>query len=590
MGKALQHLSRLNADRRFRIAFSIVLAVFMVGLMALSDRTDIFDDDWTISVALSGRYPDSGLSLFINALISHVTLALNEVLPFVNWFLFIEYGVSALAFAVLIYVALTHLHPAVGVLFIAGAEYFLIPFCTYYSNFTFVAAACTLAGFSLLLANAASERGSGKRIVLGVCLCALGYAFRVNAFLLTLPFFAIALVCILVRRSRERRAQDTDDAPCRTSRSRWLSAAVAPFALVALMCAALFAYDTFAWLQPGWSEWREWNDCRSQISDFIMPPYADVEEELQAAGITEDAYYLATHWATGDTDYFDLERMEVLASVSRSQSLSATIKGALGYPASLLAGNRMFIFFAVMTLLMFALSEKRRWLPLALIVLVALAACSFFFGLGRLLARVENPIYLYALASMLFVMGPAPAGSITQRFSGVARRAAAGVAVGAFALVTVYLVVTVGATTSPEQAWKMVHQQDFQPHDPLIDGAMEGDQTYVWSTMDYVVLEYSYEHRYLPTTRFLEKNVQIGGWSTDSPYLRARNEAIGLPNVVKGLVERDDVYLVSSDPFFTERLLGFIRHEYFPNARVSVVDALRDSQGDSYDVYAFSAS
>ena len=71
-------VDKLIYSKRNRLIFAFVLTFVTLTLMTLTDRYGGgSDDDWAISLALSGRLPDSGLCLFVNAAISQITLALN---------------------------------------------------------------------------------------------------------------------------------------------------------------------------------------------------------------------------------------------------------------------------------------------------------------------------------------------------------------------------------------------------------------------------------------------------------------------------------------------------------------------------------
>lgn len=581
-----------------RILVSMAFSLILTCYMSLSDMLNDFDDDWAISVALSGRYPDSGLCLFVNAVISNVTFALNQIAPSLNWFLVIEYLLSFISFSVMIYAAITFMNPILGLGLVAGCEYFLLPNCVIYSNFTFVSAFCTIAGFTLLLSMLKRGGYSRSGAVLGVFLCACGFAFRANAFLLCVPFFGVALLLILIEGLKARRASasqdkensESDDSVwCeRSSLPRCVALAAVPFACLLIVCSALYLYNEYAWSQPGWSAWREWNEARSQISDYKMPAYAEVMEELAPLGITEDAYYLATHWASGDVEFFDQERMDALASVSHAASLPTILAQALRYPFSLSLDSRTFIFAVVMLIAAIALSRPRKWPWMAAVFMIAVLAAAFFFGLGRLLDRVVIPIYISAGAALV-IMAEQEKESCFKllRFSSTHTVLTCASAFVLCAL-TVHLVSAEAKTVTLEQGYYMTHQEEFHPQGELVEYALRNDgRIYVWDTLDFTGLERSYQLRYLPSREFLEKNISIGGWSTDSPYINARNAMVGMPNVVRGLVENECAYFICSDLATTEHLLGFIRSEYHSDAMVQQVDMLHNEKGEPCYVYKF---
>lgn len=581
-----------------RILVSVTFSLILTCYMSLSDMLNDFDDDWAISVALSGRYPDSGLCLFVNAVISNATFALNQIAPSLNWFLVIEYLLSFISFSVMIYAAITFMNPILGLGLVAGCEYFLLTNCVIFSNFTFVSAFCTIAGFTLLLSMLKRGRCSRSGAILGVFLCACGFAFRMNAFLLCVPFFGVALLLILIDGLKARRAsasqgadgpENDDGAWCeRASLPRCIARAAIPFACLLIACSALYLYNEYAWSQPGWSAWREWNEARSQISDYEMPVYAEVKEELAPLGITEDAYYLATHWASGDVEFFDQERMDALASVSHAASLPSILAQALRYPLSFGLDSRLFIFAVMMLIAATALSRLRRWPWMFTVFAIAILAAAFFFGLGRLLDRVAIPIYISAVAALVIMAGNESESCLKLLRSASARTVLTCASAFIVCALTVHLVSAEAKTVTLEQGYYMTHQEEFRPQGELVEYALRDDgHIYVWDTLDFADLEHSYKLRYLPSREFLEKNISIGGWSTDSPYINARNAMVGMPNVVRGLVENERAYFVCSDLATTEHLLGFIRSEYHPDAVAQQVDMLCNEKGELCYVYEF---
>ena len=75
-------VNKLIYSKRNRLLFAFILTILLMVLMTLTNRyAGGTDDDWAISLALSGRYPNSGLCLFVNAAVSQITVALNELFP-----------------------------------------------------------------------------------------------------------------------------------------------------------------------------------------------------------------------------------------------------------------------------------------------------------------------------------------------------------------------------------------------------------------------------------------------------------------------------------------------------------------------------
>lgn len=556
-------LRKALADWRVRLVVSVFFSAVLMTLMTLQGRFGVTDDDWAISVALSGRYPDSGLCLFVNALISKSVLFLSGIWDQFNWFLLLEGFLTFAAFAAFSYAMLTFITPLLALLMIAGAEYFIMPYCTYFGNFTFVAALSTVAGIAFLAGWVKDDGRSLVLAILGVCFCLFGFCLRQDAFLLSLPFFGAVVVVLLWRRRREGGLFKT----------------LAPFIVLVALCAFAYVYDGLAWSAPGWSEWREFNSYRAQISDYPMPAYADVEQEMLAAGIDEDAYFLATNWCTGNVDFFTMDRMRALASVSLRWDMDNVLAAFVGYPLAFPEHARIIVFFLSIIVLSLALSRKGRWLPIVFVLVAAYLCCVYFFGIGRLLDRVEVPTCFYASLCAVFVVGrsfSAPS-FVADRFESVKISrvfACAGLVVIVF--ITGHSLTHLLRNFDPAQLPELLDQRNHVPDYEIYDVAMEGDEVYLWDTISYVVLEAAYEHRFLPTEDFLMKNICMGGWTSDAPFIIARDDEAGVGDQMDALVNGEHVQFVTYMDYYATHLLGFIQTNYYPDAQMREVKRFRD--------------
>lgn len=566
---------RLIGKPGARLLMAFIISFLMVALMTFNDAQSGVDDDWAISVVLSGRYPDSGLCLFINAALSQLILWLNQALPFMNWFIVFERVVTLFAFFAFNYAALTFLSAPWAFLLIAGVEFFFISRCTFASNFTFVSALAMMAGCMLLLGRLKEGSSSVPLAAFGVLFCIIAFALRVESFLLALPFFGACLLFFATGKRREGRKR--------------LLLGMLPACALAILCAGLWTYDAIAWGQPEWSEWRQYNQARSVISDYPMPAYAQVAPVLSEAGVTEEAYYLALNWATGDTEYFDLDRIEAIASVAERTPASSLLSGFAHYPMSMPNGWHIIAFFGVVAIAGLIPGPWKRRAVVSALILFAYGLDSYFLGAGRLIDRVEFPIILYASCGIALISSKARLPEWLTPHASILCASAALLGVLAFAVVSGKLMVELVPSFSLEQAVEMVHQQDRVPDHPLVEYVMDHDeQVYVWETASFMAVEWSFGFRNLPTAGFLDQNICLGGWTVDAPFIDARNEQAGMPNIVKGLVEDDSARFICNGGAFPIHLLAFIQQTYCPDARMEVVDSLEvPGYGDPFDVYRF---
>lgn len=566
---------RLIGKTEMRLLIAFLVSFVMVSLMTFNEAQSGVDDDWAISVVLSDRYPDSGLCLFINAALSQLILSLNHVMPFMNWFIVFERVVTLFAFFAFNYAVLTYLSASWAFLLIAGVEYFFISRCTFASNFTFVSALAMMAGCMLLVGRFKANSSSVPSAVFGVLLCLVAFMLRVESFLLALPFFGMCFLFFVIRRRDEG--------------GRRLLVGALPLCALMILCAGLWSYGSFEWEQPGWSEWRQYNQARAEISDYPMPDYDQVASYLSNAGVTEEAYYLARYWATGDTDYFDLDRIEAIASVAERTPASKLLSGFARYPLSLPNGRAIVIFFAIVAIAGLVAGPWRRRMVVFTLILFAYVLNSYFLGAGRLLDRVEFPIILYAACGIALVASRGQLPQVWESHHEAMRMTASVLSAAVFIMISGKLIGELAPSFDMEEASTMVHQQDYVPDHPLVDYVVEhDDHVYVWDTASFMAIEWSYGFKNLPTTEFLEQNICLGGWTVDSPFIEARNEQVGMPNIVKGLIDNGSARFICNGRDFPLHLLAFIQQTYYPDACMEIVDHVEvQDYREPFDVYRF---
>lgn len=352
-----------------------------------------------------------------------------------------------------------------------------------------------------------------------------------------------------------------------------------PLIILAVLCLVASAYDAAAWSAPGWSEWREFNTYRAQISDYPMPAYAEVEQEMLAVGIDEDAYFLATNWCTGDVGFFTMDRMRALASVSLRWDIGNVMAAFIEYPLAFLGHVRIVGFFLGIIVLSLMLARKGRWLPIICAVVMAYLCCVFFFGIGRLIDRVEVPTCFYAMICTAFAVGrsfslPLFAAKRLKLKTVSNLLACTGLAIIIF--ITGHSLTHLLRYFDPGQLPELLDQTDHVPNYEIYDVAMEGREVYLWDTVSYLVVEATYEHRFLPTEDFLMKNISMGGWTSDAPFITARDDEAGVSDPIDALVNGEHVQFVSYMDFYATHLLGFIQTNYYPDAQMREVKRFRD--------------
>ncbi len=574
-------VNKLIYSKRRRLLFALILTVVLITLMTLTNRyAGGSDDDWAISLALSGRYPNSGLCLFVNAAVSQVTVALNELFPAFNWFLAIELFITAAAFFAIVYSALTYMKPLFAFLLIGAVEAFVLPGCTYESNFTFVAGISTLAGFIILVGTTKTRSHSVLMPIGGICFCTIGFLWRSEVFLLSIPFFAIALGFIFLSR------QGKKDHGIKSITFESFIRATIPYIAVVVICGCFYLYNNIAWQDPEWAAWKDFNSARSEISDYPMPDYEKVVDELNAQGLSQNDYFGPMMWVTADTEVYTTETMEFIASLASAFGPADYFQNYLSYLDSVLHSLPSHIIVVVVIAVAAILaSRKKAALPQVLAsMLLAVIICAYFAAIGRLPERVETAVWLFSLCAIFLSIkhnaydDDPEAARIKQsaphkRKEVLAATAGAGMWAGATLLV---LALTV-PMFNPGLLPAYLNQDSFKTDNPAVEYANRNDgKILVWGISTYFDVEHAYRLKFLPSETMLEKNFCLGGWTDRAPFNMANREKVGMTNIIRGLAENPDAYLVvekrreSELPNF---VLSLIQQHYYPNATIEQVDS-----------------
>lgn len=590
VGSVLAACDRFTESRKrcFLLALALAVVVFAAGVSGW--WTNDLNDDYAIAAALSGNWGEGdGLCLFLNALLAQFIFFLNTTLPFGNWFANVELATAFASYLTLVYLALRRTTTQLAAVLIAGLTLLIVPGCTLASNFTFVGGIASCAGVALLTTSLTRKRHHALPVIVGLVFCALGIMWRYKMFLLCIPFFGIAgLVHVL---SKEQRLRGVGRSLARL----W------PYAAALLVFAALFVYNSSVWHQEPWQSWWQFNEARSDMSDYPNKPYDSIAKDLKSIGVSKNDYRLVNDWITEDPDFFTTERIEDIARVS---IIDLTAPSRIAYSLQVyftdkIVNARLFIIvLAALAVSIATLKGRYRRTAIALLA-VALAISLVFTTLGRLPARVHYSIWIAAIVAICCCVprnaSRPPSGARSSddshgRSRGVARSVVSIAAIAMPAVSAIAIVAVSLSMFSVERLEATFLPRSFEPECSLIDYFDEHpDNIFVVDARAYADVRFAYKLRGVPSHEVLSRSCMLGGWSSRSPFQEAHNAEVNMPNVIKGLVENDSALLVwhrSSPP---DILVNYLREHYYPNASCTLVDTIDNSlsYGKLY-VYKFS--
>lgn len=574
---------------RFGVVVASFAALLVVVLVVFGSYNRASDDDLGIAFALSGLYPDSGLCLFVNAFISHFTIVVSNLFPGINAFFVIEYCLAALGVFVFAYAAIAFLDDHVVAFCTIGLLILLlVPACTFLKNFTVVATLITLAGSFVLVMQICQKRSSVLLTVVAVILCVFGFMMRWESFLLAMPFVFIAFAQKLWFKVAHKKPS-TD--------VKGVVLKLVPIAAVFALCACAYVYDSVEWSSPEWSEWKAYNSARSEISDYLMPDYPKIETELSAGGITETDYYFAQSWRTADKDVFTVDSLEFIASFGEEVGNEAIAEKMLKKALSWMARYWYGIPIAVVLLVLYIMRARKlsaisNVAVIAAIVLFVVVTTYLASG-GRLPQRVMYSLIANAVVCLAAIVGDK--ASIGQRYrdsqsSEKTRNIACALSL-AFCVIAAGVVV-VSSQPSLDGFGSNDSEGDFSSN-PSITGYLRSNEDTLFVMDTKVEYHYlgEYDMKTIPPQNELMRIFLLGGWTTGSPFINARNEMMGMDNVMKGLVENERArYLVvKSNEYRVKEMEVFLETHYWNDVEAKLVDSFKTDEYE-YFVYDFSVA
>lgn len=582
----------MRIDRWLQTRWHVIVVSFALAVLVLAPALAVFhddplgvDDDWVISLMLSGRAGATTPCLFVNAAVSYLSLGINALLPSINGFYALEYVLSLLSVACLLAWALVWRHRLGPSVVIAGVVILTLSGVTIGSNFTYVAALCFAAGSATLVSNVASAHSAAPH-ALGVTLVMMGFALRWEMALLLVPVYTVALVFVL------RGALSSSD--CETHA---MGFRLRPIIVALIGCLALAAFDVAIWQQPENREWSLYSSARSSAVDYTLQHYDDVRNELGPQGISKIDYELAQSWVFADPEVFSRDVLQVMGAQRAVQTPSVG-KAVLGAGAHLFETDRMLLVVMLVIYAAYVFDEKRRGraartilLSMLCFVVLCCAEYIYVYAGGRAPDRVVTPLFLYAALGMTLSglhernVHQGAKHSRNDRTSGTAM-GVTGLSVSCVLVACLWGGALLLSHASLQKLSYNLNQRSYVPQSAVLSYEREHpDEVFAWDVMGY---SWGFESAYgldiIPDDDTLSRNFTLGGWAEGSPALQVRRRRCAADNLLKSLIDNPKVRLITYDTSTADKLVAYLNEHYATDARYEIIEAFAE-QANGATVY-----
>ena len=373
-----------------------------------------------------------------------------------------------------------------------------------------------------------------------------------------------------------------------------------PFVVVVVLCACAYVYDSNEWSSPEWAEWKSYNQVRSMVSDYPMPAYSEIEEELSAGGITAIDYSFAQNRRTADNEVFTVDSLKFISSF-RGDVGDEVVADTMQFKATRWIKAFWFAIPIAIALLVLYILRARRLNAISNVAVAAIvvifAAITFYLASGgRLPQRVMYSVIAGAVVFLAAIIGDKGSNSERRQSSKATDKLRKPMS----ALALVFCLACAGFVVYSSHP----SLSNFDVGNRATESAASTDSAVYSSLTDYVrthddilfVMDakteyyyiYEYDMKRIPPKDELMRIILLGGWTTDSPFINARNEMQGMDNVMKGLVENDRArYVVlQSNKTWPSEIETYLETHYWQDVEAKLVDSFEAGQ-QKYLIYDF---
>lgn len=567
-------------DSAFFKAFAVNLLFLLLSLFLCEQKYEV-SDDFVMETILSGAY-GGGINpriLFSNTIYGCILAPLYRLVPDISWYFVLQLVSGFISFTAISYILFKELDAFRACFFTVLMLAFFSNDIYILTNFTKTSGLCIIAG-SVLVLYALFQSRKKNQLAAGILLCVAGSLQRFQSVYLAGPFIALLLLAELINFFAVQRKESGH---INIKDKRFLKILIGGFSLIALILLCRFAGEMTYKTSEEYREYRRYAAARANIVDAKHYDYKIYAEDFERLGISENDFAMLHHWNFADPEYFPVEKLENIAEAIRNNNLEQPIRWRqklkemcereyLKYPV---------VIACIIMLLTGLVLNKRKWW--FYIGTAGICGCMlmYFFVRGRVLYRVEYPIFLGLFVSAMY----ATALKLREkRTVGKIGRIAAVSGIFLFALFQI-------RTYIPDNSYRSVRTEDRKKYlDEVFDKSWNYDGrkyrrvTDKWDPEEGLIAEikadpdnfYMLDFNTTIQSLYYDWNVYeslgrgyydnfayLSGVTMEYPDVNRLFEKNGITNPLKDLVKQN-IYLV--DNANCDEIVTYLREHYFLDA------------------------
>lgn len=550
---------------RYRsIGFALVINVFFL-ILCLSVHHLRFAaiDDFFMAGILSGIYGNEyNVHLpFVNAIYAYCLLPLYHLFPKICWYYVGELASVFISLTCIVYLLIktvgTRWGVVLGTLFVAVCAkdlYVTVQFTLCAEVLSATGMLLFLYGFNLMSRELQCRKSAVLFVVCGMLMLWWGSFMRWEAFLMGMPFFAVALLfCV---------------------KKFWLCRNYVMVALVLLGVGALGAhlFNQSLYTDSSYKQFVEFQPFRVLLGDGSFYNENAIYEDLQEMGASPKDFDLLKKWYFYDNEVFAPDSVKIYEELIAKYTVKSSnrlLPMMLLRSLERIAYTPIFFIWVVFSFVLLCSNKRGNlflWISLALV----LGMYTYLLDVNRLVYRVEFGFFFYVTVLSIVLWGRPRALPRSISF----------ILVAGILVISSYIYYdSKSFFRNPNNGNPVAMQQmlDRKGYDKLFSymDSMPDSVLFVVPMDTYMDLT---EHRVPPYLNepmgSWQRIIPTGFWTPYYPDVEKSFRQRGMTNPMKDVVN-DNVYFVSDIKFGTS-LVDFLQRHHFDSVAVDTVRRFSD--------------
>lgn len=540
-----------NSLTNHKVVWSVLIGI-VISMPCLFRTAYYYTDNNLISLVVNQYYGADNYCIFLNWFLCKLILVIDRMFPYADGYVVICHSFLFVASFWLIYLTFSKTQSIfkrfilIMLLLIAVNGYVETDISN--QNFTIQAAGITLTGIISIWCGFNSKRKL-PYVIMGTVGITLGAMVRVEACLLTMPYFVLHIIF---------------DVICKKDKGKIKDAVV--LTILPVMCMVAVFATNYMVNNGIYKDAVAFNHYRGVVIDYPVKSLDSIQDELPE--ISENDYNAIRQHLYGDTDRMNIDFMRKVSSISRGKTVGMDI------PIDALVNFIYADFLLTPIVLAFALFlihmkiKRERILEILLIVIGSWIISLYFSSIGRMLGRLWIVLLLAGLAelSMIFLCEK-NAFQLKIRRNRTMKIAMAVICMGVVGLSAIMFVNSKTGFSPAILARTGADESEFEKL--YVD-----DSLYVWDerTINKDGYGYFYKQGKLETRNFIDHNIPHGDWIYGQKFMEEYYDRIGTHNPVRALLNRENTYYVARDKTAMET---YLQENVNPNAYAVQVDTIK---------------